>query len=234
MSLRLPRTSLIDSLTEMLEEKILSEESIEGDRLPPESQLANRYGVSRPIVREALSRLRERGLIETRNGTGTFIRKPNIDHIAEAFVRQIRIDATDEHVDALYQARSLIEVETTRLAAKKVKPKTLKPIELQLKAMKAAEDPEAWAAADLAFHLSIADATGNPYFRTLLMPLATAILAGMNESLRAPASRDVGLAAHENIMKALKNHDDESATELMRLHLADSQQRYLKIFREHL
>jgi DNA-binding FadR family transcriptional regulator len=211
-----------------MEESILSGELAVGTKLPSEGDLAASYRVSRPIVREALARLRERGLIDTVNGSGTFVREPGTDHIADAFVRHLRgSGAVRDRIAALYQARSLIEVEAARLATERADAESIAAVEAQFDAMRAARDNEdGWSRADLGFHLAIADATGNPYFRTLLMPLATAILTAMHESLRAPASRDAGLRAHAEIVDALKAGDADRATDSMRRHLIDSEQRY--------
>src|SRR3954466_6053829 len=110
---RLPRTTLIETLVARMEEEILSGRLALDARLPSEGALSSAFGVSRPVVREALARLRERGLVETLNGNGTFVRRPDAEHLTDAFVRHIRGAGEDgDEITALYEARTAIELTT--------------------------------------------------------------------------------------------------------------------------
>src|SRR4051794_39446692 len=88
---QLVRGSLLDRLAEQIEERIIGGDLADGDRLPPEGTIAEEYGVSRPLVREALAKLRARGYLETITGRGTFVRHPDAGHLADSFVQQIRL-----------------------------------------------------------------------------------------------------------------------------------------------
>src|ERR687883_1714586 len=87
----LQRLSLFEALGAQIEEWILSGQLEAGAKLPSEGSLGRQFEVSRPVVREALARLRERGLIETVSGSGTFVRHPDADHLADAVVRHLRV-----------------------------------------------------------------------------------------------------------------------------------------------
>jgi len=225
----LPRTTLIDTLATLLEEDILSGRLALNARLPSEGALSSRFGVSRPVVREALARLRERGLVETLNGSGTYVRRPDAEHLTDAFVRHMRgAGETSDEIAALYEARTAIELTTAGLATLRATDEEIAAIDRHIKAMEAARDDEdLWSEADLAFHTAIADATGNPYFHTLLAPLATAIVNGMHVSYRAGAAREAGLRAHHTIFERIAARDADGAVNAMREHLEDSRERYV-------
>lgn len=230
----LPRTTLIESLAARLEEEVLAGRLPVGSKLPSEGALSASFGVSRPVVREALARLRERGLVVTVNGSGTYVRRPATEQLTEAFVRHIRGAPDGADLSDLYEARLSIELAVARLAAERRKPEHLEALEAALAAMEAMrDDGDAWAEADLGFHLAVAEATGNPYFATLLTPLATAMVAGMQASRRSPASVRAGLAAHRQLLERLRAGDADGAVETMRSHLEDSRRRYAAAMREN-
>jgi len=89
----LPRLSLFEALADQIEERILAGQLEAGAKLPSEDALARQFGVSRPVVREALAQLRERGLVETVSGSGTFVKHPDADHLTEAVLRHLRVAA---------------------------------------------------------------------------------------------------------------------------------------------
>jgi DNA-binding FadR family transcriptional regulator len=219
---------LIETLVARMEDNILSGRLPIDARLPSEGALSMSFGVSRPVVREALARLRERGLVETLNGSGTFVRRPDPGHLTDVFVRHLRgRGETADEIAALYEARTAIEVTTVRLATIRAGAEELEAIRRHMLEMERAKrDEQLWSDADLAFHTAIADATGNRYFHTLLAPLATAIVTGMHLSYRAGASRQAGLRAHRTILERMSARDPDGAVEAMREHLEDSRARY--------
>src|SRR5919199_270567 len=106
----LPRLTLFEALAAQIEESILSGQLEAGAKFPSEEALRKQFGVSRPVVREALARLRERGLIETLNGRGTFVKHPDADHLTDALVRHLRVASGDtESIGKVYEARIAIE-----------------------------------------------------------------------------------------------------------------------------
>jgi len=226
----LPRQTLLDMLADRLEDEILSGDLDVGARLPSESALAAHWGVSRPVVREALSRMRARGIVETVNGRGTFVRRPQAAVLSEAFIRHVRMnDASAEVVSRLYEARSALEQTTARLAATRASAAELEQIGQRLAEMRAGRrDRAAWTRADLAFHLDIAAAAHNPFLVTLLEPIAESIMTGITEGLRVPDATQAGLNAHAAIHAALASRSPERAAAAMRDHLEDSQRRFIR------
>jgi GntR family transcriptional repressor for pyruvate dehydrogenase complex len=223
----LQRLSLFEALAAQIEEWILSGQLEAGAKLSSEESLARQFGVSRPVVREALAQLRERGLIETLSGSGTFVKHPDADHLTDAVLRHLRMAAGEtESIGKVYEARLALESTTARLAAERGTEHDLEQIAGFLEAMRAAaDDREQWTASDLGFHDAVARASHNPFLSTLLAPLVKVIEHGISESFSSRPAVRAGLAAHERIFRRIEAHDPVGAEKAMRDHLADSERR---------
>jgi GntR family transcriptional repressor for pyruvate dehydrogenase complex len=225
----LQRLSLFEALAAQIEEWILSGELEAGAKLPAEDSLARQFGVSRPVVREALAQLRERGLIETVSGSGTFVKHPDADHLTEAVLRHLRVAAGGtESIAKVYEARLAIESTTARLAAERASDHDVEQIASRLESMRAAGDGGdvgLWTASDLGFHVDVARASHNPFLSTLLAPLVKVIEHGIAESFRSKRAIRSGLEAHHRIFDHISQLDPAGAELAMRDHLADSERR---------
>lgn len=221
---RLVHTTLLDRLAGQIEERILSGDLEAGERLPAEDVLADEYGVSRPLVREALAKLRAGGYLETITGRGTFVRHPDAAHLADSFVQQIRLaGAKPPSVDQLYEARAAIEVTAAGLASQRAGGGDLARLATHLQHMQdQAGDPAAYTAADVGFHVAVAAASGNPLFPTLLAPLINLIIEGMFESHSLPDATAAGIAAHTQVLDRISARDAAGAAAAMQQHLEES------------
>jgi len=217
------------SLVEMLVAEVRGQITVgrlsEGQQLPTEARMAAEFGVSRPLLREALAELRAEGFVETVNGRGTFVRHPSEADLADAFVRQLQMSGTEPALtaDHLYEARQAIEVSSAALAAERATPELVATLERLLQAMAdSAGDAAAYTAADVGFHVTVARATDNPLFPTLLAPIATMIVKGMFESHGTPDAVRLGIAAHRKVLAAIKRGQPEAARRAMAAHLRES------------
>ena len=219
---------LAHTLVDDLGEKIRNQQLRPGDKLPTESAIMQVYGVSRTVVREALSKLQAAGLVETRHGVGTFVLQPRATSMFSLEGADI---ATAVDVLAVLELRISLETETAGLAA-------LRHTEEQLRGLREAlDDFEANVAAggdtvkpDLRFHLLIAQATGNPYFADIMGHLG----AGLIPRARVSAIRNHDRRGeylvhvnreHEEIYAAIARRDPDSARAAMRIHLTNSRER---------
>jgi GntR family transcriptional repressor for pyruvate dehydrogenase complex len=218
---------LFEQLASTIEDLILAGQLKPGERLPSEGALAARYGVSRPVVREALARLRVRRLIETQNGTGTFVRHPEPKDLTETLMRHLQLASTGSQAVAnLYEARLAVELMSAQLAATRATEEELEEIHSHLQTMRDRQTAESdWTRADLAFHQAVAQAAHNPFLLTFLHPLTTVIEDISRSGHRDPTAVRRGLKAHERIWAALKARDGEAAAAAMRDHLDDSRNR---------
>lgn len=221
---RLVRVTLLDGLVEVLAGQIQSGELPSGTRLPSEAAVGERWGVSRPVVREALALLRDRGYLYTVNGRGTFVRHPDVSHVAAALERHMILTERDVlTVDHLYEARQAIEVTSARLAATRADAEDWTELHRCLDDMRQNRDDRAfYAAADVGFHVALARASKNPLLPILLTPLVRTIVEGVMESHRTPRGVTLGLKGHSLILEGVTAGDGDVAAAAMTKHLKDS------------
>ena len=147
-----------------LKDKILAGDLAPGAKLPSEAELIEEYGVSRTVVREAVTRLRAEGLVETQQGRGSFVLA-----VPEASSFSIEASAirTQADVRAMLDFRIGVESEAAALAARDHGPSDVAAIESAMEGFVRAGH-EGAVEADFAFHLAIARATGNRFYVDLL------------------------------------------------------------------
>lgn len=217
--------SLVDHLFAELEQRVTSGTYAVGERLPSESELATELGVSRPLVRELLARLRERGYVETLNGRGSFVRPHTSAPMLDAMLRHIELNVGTEYsVDDLYAVRSMIEVEGARLAAAVADEADLAlVVKHATEAVEAEGDPEAYTVADMNFHLAVAKATKNALFPALLTPIIEIVVRGIYDSVATYRDgMQGGNEGHQKVLTALLERDAEGAAAAMGEHMAYS------------
>lgn len=217
---------LSDKLYGFILDRILSGELQVGDRLPSEHEIVRQYEMSRPVVREALLRLRADGLITAHQGLGTFV-----THQPE-----VRIKSFDDagNVPAYLRAQELrqpIEGESARLAALRRTRTQLKAIETAHRAfVQQVGDKGLLPEADLAFHMSVARASGNELYVTVLESLLEPIQGFMRLALNLTRTgstqrAQLVIAEHEAIFQAIQAQDGEQARTAMLYHLTQARSR---------
>jgi DNA-binding FadR family transcriptional regulator len=223
--------SLAQDVVEALRERIRGGGLAVGDKLPTEAAFMTEFGVSRTVVREALSRLQAAGLVETRHGIGTFVASTPQDD-ATAF----RIDpqqlATLRDVVAVLELRIGVETEAAGLAAQRRSAQNLVAMRDALDAFtQAVEAGRDAVAADFQFHQEITRATQNAHFTNLFATLGSMIIprARLDPSRPPDEERLAYLrrvnAEHMSILDAIESQDVEAARAAMRTHLANSRER---------
>lgn len=191
-----------------------------GDKLPSEAELSLRFGVSRPVVREALLRLGSDGLVQSRRGIGTFVsKKPStrLTELADSSELSLYLRA--------FEPRIVLETEAARLAAER---RTRSDID---RAHAAIEDlrnaiaaGELGQAQDIAFHEAIAEAAGNDFFGALLNDLRAPVAQTMNIGLELARGRSAGrrlriIEEHTRVLDAIAAGDGQAAASYMKYHL---------------
>lgn len=157
---------LSDRLAAMLQQRIESGELAPEARLPTEQRLADLHGVSRTVVREAVSRLKSMGLLTSRQGAGVFV-APRRQARALAFDPTVLTSM--DSVLQVVEVRRGLEADVAALAAQRINPAKAQAIQEALATLEACPPHGAEGVeADLAFHRSIARATDNPHYERLL------------------------------------------------------------------
>ncbi|WP_142846817.1 FadR/GntR family transcriptional regulator [Telmatospirillum sp. J64-1] len=219
------RSSLSDRIYHLLFSRISSGSYPPNQKLPTENALAQEFGVSRPVLRLAMDRLRSEGLIYSRQGAGSFVRAQPNSTLGFAKVETIA------DIQRCYEFRLTIEPEAAYYAALRRSPAILNEMQEVLELLSAAtgnlthrED------ADYAFHIAITRAGNNHYYEAAMRALRDHIHVGMKmhgQSLMSEAQ--VGLERvfreHVAIFEAIRDKDAERARELMRNHIISSRDR---------
>lgn len=219
------RRSLSDAVFDRIQRAIKSGAYAVDERLPTEHALAAEFQVSRPVVRDALQRLRDQGLIYSRRGAGSFVREQGIRE--PLGFGQMENLSDLQHC---YDFRLTIEPEAAALAAQRHTPDALAKIKSALSLLRDATNRQAHRAdADFLFHLSIAQASANPYFSTAMQALEEHIAVGMRFHGMSLRSTSNGLqhvfVEHSAVFDAIARRDAEAARTLMRTHLTGSRDR---------
>ena len=228
---RRPR-GLVTEIVETLGTGIRAGQLKPGGKLPTESEIMTRFGVSRTVVREALSKLQASGLVETRHGVGTFV-------IAQEPSGNFKIAAQDlatvSDVISVLELRISLETEAAGLAAQRRTASNLQAMEAALEAFRESIDRDSDAVPpDFQFHMEVARATGNRHFADLMTYLGTMIIprTRVNTPQHAPEGRLSYLmrvnGEHDSIYLAIRNQDPEAARAAMRMHLSNSRERLRK------
>src|SRR5271155_2657532 len=163
------RTSrLYEQIVQQIEESVLKGILKPGDQLPAERELAQRLGVSRTAVREAVKALREKGLVEAYSGRGTFITDGTTHAARQSFDLMVKI-GQQEGSTHLAQLRLILEPGIAALAAERVEEEHLTAMREAVAVMERSQKhPEAYIEADLDFHLALAEAAANPLILSLI------------------------------------------------------------------
>jgi len=200
-----------------------------GEKLPTEAAIMEEFGVSRTVIREAMSRLQAAGLVATRHGVGTFVIGLGDPATFRISPEQL---GTLHDVIAVLELRIAVETEGAALAATRRTPENMAALRSALHAFSAAVDEGRDAVGpDFQFHLEIARATQNQRFADLMATLGGTMIprarlepAGPLTPQRQAYLRQVN-AEHGNIADAIDRHDPEAARAGMRTHLANSRER---------
>jgi DNA-binding FadR family transcriptional regulator len=199
-----------------------------GDRLPSEARLAEMFGMSRSIVREALVRLAADGITEARRGAGSFVKRRPSERLV-AHMPMADLSATL----GTYEVRFVLEAEAARLAASRRSAEQLAEIEQAMAALRTALLSTGPAhAEDWALHRAIVLGTANPAFLAAFDHLHDDVdrilQAGVDISRsRPPEAIQAMLAEHEMVVEAIRTQDAEGAALAMRWHLSQGRKRLM-------
>lgn len=227
---KVERQRLSQSVAGELEEAILAGRFEIGARLPSEQTLADQFGVSRNVIREALKMVQTHGLVNIVNGAGVFVAQPNPGTTGAALGRYLRLAGLDSSLGSLYETRKIIEGANARLAAERAHPDDLTALAKCLARMNSSiASMDQWTEADLDFHLGIAHAAHNPFLSMILEPLVGQLHDVIADGYRVPGAVETGSKGHQRIYKALVEHDADAAERAMLQHLEDSRNRILSL-----
>lgn len=225
---RVEKRNLYEDVAAKLEKYILQSSDRFGQRLPSEQKLALSFGVSRPVIREAMKLLKERQLIESRTGGGTYINKPGTQNLIDVIHRMIRMDRLDYvHV---FDMRLLLEPHACRLAAEnKLGEEKLAELGKTIELMSENEhNTDMRIHYDLQFHTLVAQYSGNPILAVFVQSMTGLLTPIIRDALIPPEGHRSGIDYHNRLIEILRKADGDEAEAVMREHLTASTQNYLK------
>ena len=217
---KIVRTSrLYEQIVQQIEDSILKGDLKPGDQLPAERDLAQRFGVSRTAVREAVKALREKGLVEAYSGRGTFITDGTSHAVRQSLDLMVKIGQSEGWTH-LAEVRGILEPEIAAMAAARCDETDLATMREAVAVMdKAGRDPDAYIEADLDFHLALAEAAANPLILSLIDPIVGLLREQRLRIFRVNGGPERGQIHHKRILEAVERHDSEAARAAMKTHL---------------
>lgn len=224
---------LTQQVAEQMTRMILSGSLQTGKRLPPERELCSTFDVSRTVIREAISILRAKGLVESNGRNGTRVRLPRREDVASSIGMLITLRGHPASVGDLMEVRQALEIQTARLAAERADDQDLDHLQQILQEMaESINDPAFFPEKDLEFHFALARATHNVFFEILLEPLTDALLEGIKLSSQLPGVKEEGYQYHRRILEKIIAHDGDGASDEMYAHLCQSQRVTVQALKE--
>jgi DNA-binding FadR family transcriptional regulator len=229
MLTRSPNTQRLHlNIAEQIGDLIRSRKFSIGARLPPERELAQQFGVSRPTIREALVALEIAGLVEVKIGSGTYVTTEN-EKISKGQAADVEISPFE-----LLAARRLIEPSCAGLAATTATKKDLSAIQEALNANEKAFGGSHWERleADRQFHLRIAEATHNPTVLRIVTDLWAdmfgPIFAVLSERTQVTQKKQLTMQDHRTIFSSLERRDPAGASAAMLTHIVHAEIKLLR------
>jgi len=201
-----------------------------GDKLPSQAQLARRLGAGSRAVREAIKILEARGMVETHQGKGVFVKNAGLEFFLEILNDSLAFDVYRDKklLPQLTYVRRMIESNVIHDLAARPDPQMLKElIEIidRMESCLADQDIEEYNILDVKFHVALISACGNEILVTLYRNLAGLLIKSVVKTGYMPGSLEQSLVDHRRILEALIARDPERAKTLMERHLTKTQER---------
>ena len=196
-----------------------------GDRLPPERELSKQLGISRPSLRAALGSLISMGVLQSRQGSGTFLvdGPPALDSEPLRLLAQLHGFSFDH----MFETRSVLEVGAAGLAAERATGEQLANMSEEIADMFASlDDPQQFLLHDVSFHRAVASASGNPTLATLVEMVSTVLYERRRETIARAHDFNEAVELHRRIYRAIRARKPEEAREAMREHIMRAQRAF--------
>ncbi len=216
-------------VAERIEKSIMAGQFKVGERLPSEAQLGETFSTSRTVIREAIKQLNARGIVQTINGSGSYVIDFNVDELKASLHRYTTLIRPEVGYAEMFDLRIMIEAGCTQMLAENPSDEQLAPVAARVEEMRLCQDDvPAFADADISFHLSIVAATGNQLLIAIhssLEPMMRQLAANMYRDVRKTSGL---FREHAEIYEAMRRGDAAAAGQAMRTHLTGSKEQWVK------
>lgn len=212
--------AVTDEAISKIKDMIVRGELTPGSRLPPEKELAERLGLSRSSMREAVKALEVIRVLDVRRGDGTYVTSLEPKLLLEAISFVVDLHDDDSLLE-IFAVRRVLESHATGLAAQRADDADIAELEGELTAASLETDVDALVTHDVRFHAAIARLAGNAYLASLLESLTSqTIRARAWRGLTQAGAVERTLAEHQAILDAIADHDVELATAAAQVHIS--------------
>jgi GntR family transcriptional repressor for pyruvate dehydrogenase complex len=218
------RETLTMEVARRLLDYFLSGEVGPGERIPSERRLAESLGVGRSLVREALKSLHLLGLLEVRQGDGTYLKRTESELLPQVIEWGLLLG--ERPALDLVEAREHLEVVVAGLAAERRDAQALEDLRALLTTMReSSEDPARFVEADVGFHLRVAEAAGNVILSDMLSGVRALLRVWIRRVIEAAGETRPSYLEHQPIFEAIERGDRAAATAAMAAHMAGASAR---------
>jgi GntR family transcriptional repressor for pyruvate dehydrogenase complex len=228
----LPRTTLTEAAFEQLIAYVVNGTWKAGDRLPPERDLCQQFGIARTSLREALKAMELVGMLDSRVGDGTFV-CPRSEFLSRPLLWAFT--GTDHNeLKEIMEARTIIEENLAGLAAERASVEEIAKIDLAVRLMR--ESIEAGTSildADMSFHLAVASAAHNEVLKNAVQLLRNITRQWLFYKVLIPNVAPTVLKRHEAIYRAIAAHKPNAARSAMRKHLEETMALVIQVVEQH-
>jgi DNA-binding FadR family transcriptional regulator/uncharacterized protein YgbK (DUF1537 family) len=218
---------IVKEVTRRLMDYLLSGTLNPGDKIPAERQLSEALGIGRSTLREALKTLTVLGLLEVRQGDGTYLKRADSELLPQVIEWGLLLG--ERRTMDLIEARQKIEVIIASLAAERHTPAELQELGQTLQLMQeAGTNYSRFVAADIAFHMMLADMARNTALRDILKGIRALLKAWITSVLQSSGGTAFSYEEHAAIYAAIQKRDAQAASEAMEAHMLSASQRLYK------
>ncbi|MBO8173112.1 MAG: FadR family transcriptional regulator [Bacillaceae bacterium] len=224
------KTTISKKVVDDIKNLIVTGKLQPNEKLPPERELAKMLNVSRNTVREAYKILAALGFVQIQHGKGVFVsdEDTSLDQFAATFFIK------NDRILELFEIRKLLETQSVRWAAERATPQAVQELrQMTDEACQAAEkgaDKLVLARADQAFHLYLAEMSGNSVLLRIMHHLIDLFKESREETLEIPGRAVKSLEEHRDIIRALAQHDPKQAERNMLKHLSSVEKALIRKF----
>jgi len=219
-----PRGTAVSEVVKQLVALLTAGELTPGSRLPPERQLAERLGVGRSAVREALAALEILGIVTVRPGSGTYLRDTTSELLPTTLSWGLMLNAA--RTRELIEVRGGLEVQAAAYAAERATDVDVEKLRGYIETMAASlEDLDAFLQADIRFHLQIALSADNVVLKDLVQSTRSLLRLWVERGLSERDQAEAAYREHLAVFEAIEAHDPEAALQAMRDHMATAAER---------
>ncbi len=223
--------SLSQKIESQIREAIKQKIFLPGDKLPGELELAEKFGVSRTAIREALRMLSGRGLVDIRKGSGVYVSEIDMSYVVDPFFQLLEMKCGEASLLHLIRVRLFMEPEIARLAARHCNGEHLTAFEKNLEKMiSKAHQPEQMIDTDIKFHRLIANTTNNPIIPIIMEPIFQLLHKFISSTYRQSHAPDLAIENHTRLVECFRQKDGDGAYDVMRKHMREAEQHVIEYY----